>query len=210
MTEIRSYRRVFELERRLYRIDRLRLNPGGVPVRSVVYFLVLLLACLTAGSVPLLGVLVQALPWYARDLALPAASAALLTAIRVDGRSFHVALQGLLRYHLLPRHLAGLRPCRPEGEVWWPSDLVVLPDGSDPTMRRLRYRGPGAVLVAVEHERAGRSVQQRPPALPRFVHRADVVITELPRGRPICTPQVIALPAGAQLLVRRSGLRSRA
>ena len=30
-SEIRSYRRVFDLERRIYSIDRLRLNPGGVP-----------------------------------------------------------------------------------------------------------------------------------------------------------------------------------
>ena len=34
--EVRSYRTVFDLERRLYRIDRLRLNPGGVPVRGIV------------------------------------------------------------------------------------------------------------------------------------------------------------------------------
>ena len=37
--EIRSYRAVFDLERRIYRVDRLRLNPGGVPVRGVVYCL---------------------------------------------------------------------------------------------------------------------------------------------------------------------------
>jgi hypothetical protein len=32
--EIRSFRRVFDLERRIYRVDRLRLNPGGIPVRG--------------------------------------------------------------------------------------------------------------------------------------------------------------------------------
>ena len=46
MMEIRSYRRVFDLERRIYRIDRLRLNPGGVPVRGVVYFLVAIVMAL--------------------------------------------------------------------------------------------------------------------------------------------------------------------
>ncbi len=35
MMEIRSYRRVFDLERRIYQVDRLRLNPSGVPVRGV-------------------------------------------------------------------------------------------------------------------------------------------------------------------------------
>ena len=34
LMEVRSYRRVFDLERRIYRVDRLRLNPGGVPVRG--------------------------------------------------------------------------------------------------------------------------------------------------------------------------------
>ena len=38
MIEIRSYRRVFDLERRIYSIDRVRLNPGGVPVRGVDVF----------------------------------------------------------------------------------------------------------------------------------------------------------------------------
>ncbi len=42
MIEIRSYRRVFDLERRIYSVDQLRLNPGGVPVRGVLYFLALL------------------------------------------------------------------------------------------------------------------------------------------------------------------------
>ena len=42
MIEIRSYRRVFDLERRVYSVDRLRLNPGGVPVRGIVYLLAIL------------------------------------------------------------------------------------------------------------------------------------------------------------------------
>src|ERR1700685_3026622 len=89
--EIRSYRAVFDLERRIYRIDRLRLNPGGIPVRGVVYFLAILLAVLLAARLPLLAVVARALPWYLRDLALPGASAATLTVIRVEGRPFHLA-----------------------------------------------------------------------------------------------------------------------
>ena len=67
--EIRSYRRVFDLERRIYRIDRLRLNPGGVPVRGVVYFLALLLAVLIARRLPLLEIVATLPPWYLGDLA---------------------------------------------------------------------------------------------------------------------------------------------
>ena len=60
--EIRSYRRVFDLERRIYRIDRMRLNPGGVPVRGIVYFLVLLCGALMAARLPLIGVAAERRP----------------------------------------------------------------------------------------------------------------------------------------------------
>ena len=70
--EIRSYRRVFDLERRIYRVDRLRLNPGGVPVRGVVYFLVILVGDPDRRGLPLVAIaresaaLVSARPRAAR------------------------------------------------------------------------------------------------------------------------------------------------
>ncbi len=190
--EIRSYRAVFDLERRIYRIDRLRLNPGGIPVRGAVYCLAILAVLAFAGALPLLGAVVRALPWYLRDLALPAGGAAVLTMIRVEGRPFHLAAGALLRHALGPRHLAGLlvnprlaNPCSANphsanahsanahsanahsanahsanahsadpraaggarGCGWRPEDLLILPDGSDARLRRLRYSGPGAVRV---------------------------------------------------------------
>jgi hypothetical protein len=156
--EIRSYRRVFDLERRIYRVDRLRLNPAGVPVRGVVYFLAILAATLIVGHTPLLAAVARALPWYLRDLALPGASAAVLTVIRVEGRPFHLAAHALVRYRGGPRRFAGVRPCWPSsrsapGGRWRPEPVLMLPDGSDSRMRRLSYTGPGAVLVAVAHER---------------------------------------------------------
>jgi hypothetical protein len=171
--EIRSYRAVFDLERRIYRVDRLRLNPGGVPMRGVVYCLAILAALALAGALPLLGTVVRALPWYVRDLLLPAGGAALLTIVRVEGRPFHLAAGALLR-HLLGAHsLAGLTPARggaslhgrfgvppgrvspghvPPGRVWRPEDLLVLPDGSDLRPRRLRYSGPGAVRMIADRQ----------------------------------------------------------
>lgn len=112
MTEIRSYRRVFDLERRIYSVDRLRLNPGGVPVRGVVYFLAILSAATIAARLPLLGTLARELPWFLRDLAVPAAAAAVLSAIRIEGRVFHLAAHALVRYWVGPRRLAGTRRCR--------------------------------------------------------------------------------------------------
>ena len=157
MIEIRSYRAVFDLERRTYRVDQLRLNPGGIPVRGVVYFLAILLAMLIAGGLPLVGTAIGALPWYLRDLALPVASATVLSVIRIEGRPFHQAAYALLRYRAQPRRLSGVRPCGGAGECWRPEEILLLPDGSDRAMRRLRYTGPGAVLVTTAHERIERS-----------------------------------------------------
>jgi hypothetical protein len=145
VSEIRSYRSVFELERRIYRVDRVRLNPGGIPVRGVIYGLAIVLALVLAARLPVVGDGVSALPWYARELVLPALGAGLLTLIRVEGRAFHLAAAALMRHALGPRHLSGLRSCAAPGGRWFPEDLLVLPDGSDARLRRLRYTGPGAV-----------------------------------------------------------------
>jgi hypothetical protein len=197
--EIRSYRSVFDLERRIYRIDRLRLNPGGVPVRGVLYFLALLLLALLAGGLPLLDIVVRALPWYLRDLALPGASAAMLTVIRIEGRPFHLAAHALLRYRVEPRRLSGVAPrgsrrCPGPGERWRMEEILMLPDGSDGRLRRLRYTGPGAVLVTVAHERAGR----------RWWRSRAPLIVRAPSagGDGGARRRVIALAAGGRLLVR--------
>jgi hypothetical protein len=145
VSEIRSYRSVFDLERRIYRIDRLRLNPGGIPVRGVVYCLAILALIALLARVPLLGDMVRALPWYLRELVLPVASAGLLTLIRIEGRPFHLAAAALARYALGPRHLSGMRPCAAPGRRWRPAELLLLPDGSSARPRRMRYTGPGAV-----------------------------------------------------------------
>jgi hypothetical protein len=194
--EIRSYRAVFDLERRIYRIDRLRLNPAGVPVRGIVYFLALLAAILLWASVPPLRALTGALPWYLLDVALPGASAALLSVIRVDGRPAHLAAQALLRHRIEPRRSVGLRArgagsgAEP-GTRWHPPEILLLPDGSDARMRRLRYTGPGAVLVTVAHERV------ESPAL--AIGRSRLTLRELSDLRPPVRGQVIALAARTRL-----------
>jgi hypothetical protein len=189
--EIRSYRRVFDLERRIYRVDRLRLNPGGVPVRGLVYFLAILAGALIAGRLPLLGGAARLLPWYLGDLALPAASAAILTMIRVEGRPFHMAARAVLRYRTEPRRLAGARRCNGPRERWCPEEIVLLPDGSDSRMRRMRYTGPGAVLVSVEHE-----------PLPVGPRNPSLTLRGVPGGGVLDRAQVIALAPGARLTIR--------
>jgi hypothetical protein len=218
--EIRSYRRVFALERRIYRIDRLRLNPTGLPVRGVLYFLALLAVTVILARLPLLGIGTRALPWYLRYLALPLASAAVLTIISVDGRPFHLAVQAILRHWTRPllsradthagglgwgsrhRTQSGLRVDFIPRQRWRPEPIVMLPDGSDARMRRLRYTGPGSVLVAVEHERAGRATEQGPVGIGRGGRRPALILRELPGNRGLGRGTVIALASGARLLVK--------
>ena len=193
MIEIRSYRAVFDLERRIYRVDQLRLNPGGIPVRGVVYFLAILAATLLASSLPLLGAIVGALPWYLRDLALPVASATVLSVIRIEGRPFHLAAQALLRYRAGPRSFAGIRPCDAPGKRWRPEEILLLPDGSDGEMRRLRYTGPGAVLVTTAHERSERRGL--------LFGSAGLTLRELPDQPPPMQGQVLELARDVELRV---------
>ena len=214
MIEVRSYRRVFDLERRIYSVDRLRLNPGGVPVRGVVYFLVILSLEVLVAALPLIGFLAKMPPWYLRDVALPGVSATVLSAIRIEGRTFHLAAKALARHAAGPRRLAGLRRCASSGCRWRPAEIVMLPDGSDSTMRRLRYRGPGAVLVSVDHERHGRASEQglsgfgRPGPRPVVTLRPTFEPGRAPANTSLARSQVICVGAGARLLVRSKPSRA--
>lgn len=213
MFEIRSYRRVFELERRIYRIDRLRLNPAGVPVRGVVYYFGLLLALLLLDATPLIGGVVSWMPWYMRAVALPGAGATLLAVIRVDGRPAHLVGWALLRYALEPGCLSRLRPCEPVGWRWYPPPLTILPDGSEGQWRQLRYRGPGRVTVRGPHElllpgdrRAGRR-----RLMARHHEGRLVVLPEARVARAGGRQRTIVLRHGALVEVRprRARLRRR-
>jgi hypothetical protein len=187
--EIRSFRAVFALERRIYRIDTLRLNPSGIPVRGIVYAAAFIVAALIAGAVPPVAWLDPIVPWYLRDVCLPLTAAWLVGAARIDGRAFHVAALAALTHLAGPRRLDRLAPRAPTGR-WRPPPIVCIPDGSDGRFRALRYRGPGAVLIRGPHER-------REWARPG---RADVTLHPLGgHGGPT---RVLELAAGTVLEVR--------
>lgn len=202
MIEIRSFRRVFDLERRIYSVDQLRLNPGGVPVRGIVYFLALALASLALGSVPLLGALSKCVPWYLRDLGAPLTLAMLLSVVRIEGRTFHLAAKGLLCYALGPSCVAGAGHREAPGSSWSPAPLPFLPDGSDSRLRRMRFTGPGAVLVAIEHERSGRALEREGRGVARRGVRPVLLLREVERAGWLEEGRVIDLLAGARVLVR--------
>jgi len=196
--EIRSYRTVFELERRVYRIDRLRLPPGGVPMRGALYCLGLILLAVVVSALPMVGTIAAVLPWYFRDLAAPIALAALLALLRIEGRPFHLAARSLLAQRLGSRWWSGLRPSTPPASCWRPPDLLMLPDGSESRWRPFAFRGPGAVMVRGGHECRDR----RAGTLGAMARRPEVTVYERPDAPGPTARRVVALSAGAQLRTR--------
>lgn len=198
MIEIRSYRRVFDLERRIYSVERFRLNPAGIPVRGIVYFLGAVAATLTVSAMPVLGAVTRPIAWYVRDLVLPGAAATFLCVIRIDGRTFHLAARGMLGLLASPTSISALARPSEVGRSWTVPDLLMLPDGSDSRLRRLRYRGPGAVLVQVEHRREGVRERDRVGlAGPRATLRLSGPVA----GRRLSRGKVVVLERGGRVLV---------
>src|SRR5690349_695557 len=73
---VRSYRLVFRRRWRIFRLQGWRIPlPGGVELRLLGYWLAALASALLLARVPLLGLLVGALPTSLRLLALPLAAA---------------------------------------------------------------------------------------------------------------------------------------
>ena len=197
---VRSYRPVFELERRLYRIDRIRLSPGGVPVRGIAYLLGLVALSALLAAVPLSGWAVRWVPWYVRLLALPGAGAFVLGLARVDGRPCHLALISLAALATGPRQAAAFARLEPAAPT---EELCVLVDGSEPRLRRAHYRGPGAVMITAPH------VRVEPPG--RAIARARMSVLPAPEhARARERASVIVVPEGAVLEIRdRPPRRSR-
>jgi hypothetical protein len=75
---------------------------------------------------------------------------------------------------------------------------VLIPDGSDGRLRRLRYRGPGAVLVCCGHDRAEWT---RSP-LRAAARRPDVTVHPRGGGQPLARAAAVELAAGAVLETR--------
>jgi hypothetical protein len=173
----------------------------------VAYFLAVLAVSLAFVQLPILGAVVRLLPWYLRQLLLPACSAAVLTVIAVEGRPFHLAVVALLRHRIGPRRVGCLRPCPRIGRRWRPAPLLLLPDGSERGVRRFRYRGPGVIRIGIEHEMqdVGNALTMRrgAPGLTSTLH-----LLERPGARSLRKGRVISLPPGMQLVVVRDG-RSR-
>src|SRR5262245_23819375 len=175
---VRSYRRVFEVDRRIYRVDRWALPvPGGVPLRAVGYF---------ASTVLLMIVLPVPISPPLRFVVIPLAVAVLGTQAAPDGRAAHRFALDWMRFRLRSRRRCGTRTGPMEGEpVTWHGDLGVCWDEHGSRLAHARVTGPARITFNV------------PVQLRRLVARPA---EEGPRG------DAVVLGAGERLEVRlRSG-----
>lgn len=146
--EIRSYRVVFELERRLHRIDRFRIPlPYGLPLRGLGYCAAALLAVVLVGTLPVLGDIVDDVPPPARYVVVPVGIAALLTNVRIDGRPVHRVAGPFLRLRLGPSRVAAFQPAALRPTYF--ADLTIAPDASGGRPRPMRIAGPASVVLRV-------------------------------------------------------------
>ena len=157
---IRSFRSVFELERRIHKVDRYRIPlPYGLPLRSLGFGAGCFLLVLVLGALPGTGAALAALPPPARFVLLPVAAAYALGRIRIDGRPLHAAAGSLVRFRLAPRRVAGFRAVRTGRERM--GDLVMAGDERIPRYRPGRVDGPAELLLrypAQARQRGGKLI----------------------------------------------------
>ena len=162
---IRSYRRVFDVDRRIYRVDRWTLPvPGGVPLRGLGYFVATVLAVIVGGQLPVLGVLVDALSPPLRYVVLPLLVAMVATQAAPDGRAAHRFAWDWLRLRLRARRRCAGRIVPREGEaVAWHGQLGVAWDRHGAELHAARVEGPVRVTfrVPVRFEERGRRLIAR-------------------------------------------------
>jgi hypothetical protein len=202
--QLRGYRRVFRIERRLFRFDRWRIPyPHGVPLRGIGYFLFLGLGMFLASRLPVLGTLINlwspAIPY----LGVPLGGAFLLMQGRIDGRPPHHVLASVVSWAVRSKTLAGLSPCPPEGEDVVPiEDVAVAHDARESFLVRGRVRGPARVTfrypATVQVEGAPwwlRDAETRSARARRYR------VTRRREAAPMLQGKVIGIPRGREVVV---------
>ena len=160
---IRSFRVVFELERRIHKVDRIRLPlPYGLPLRSLAYAGVALAAVSALARLPIVGALVAAVPTPVRLAVVPALIAYALTQLRPDGRPAHWFLLAWARQRLAPATVVALAPVR-RRRTERLGEVLVAPDERDVRYRAGVIEGPAKVLLRlpIEPRARGKTLELR-------------------------------------------------
>lgn len=158
---IRSYRRVFEVDRRIYRIDRWALPvPGGIPLRAVGYFAATLLLLILLSALPATGDLVGTISAPLRFVVIPLAVAVLGSQAAPDGRAAHRFAIDWVGLKLRARRRSAARVLPLEDEpVLWHGDLGVTWDQHGTRIARARVTGPARVTFNVPIRMRGFNVR---------------------------------------------------
>lgn len=176
---IRSYRGIFSVDRRIYRIENWRIPvPGGIPLRAFVYFACALVVAVLASQAPLLGGLLAHLhPAYLYVVG-PAAIAVLGTRVVPDGRAPHRFARDWIAFRIRAHRRSAGRVVALEGErIGAGAPLALRPDGHGDELKRARMSGPGQVSLRepVVVRRRGRRLTARPLVDGRRRRRGDQV-----------------------------------
>jgi conjugation transfer TcpE-like protein len=145
---IRSYSVCFQIERRLYRIDRWRLPaPNGVPLLGIGYMVALLVAIRILSNFPAIGWFLHTLHPIVRYLVLPVGLTYLLLHWTVDGRPVHRTGLSFLRWRLSPARLIAFRAASNAEHVARFGTVTIAPDEEHSRMRRGVIEGPARVIL---------------------------------------------------------------
>jgi hypothetical protein len=180
---LRSYRLAFELERRLHRIDRFRIPvPYGIPLAGLGYAVAIAAGVLVLSGVPVIGALLDVLPWPLKLVVFPGLATRALCRRRADGRPAHEAIAARIAFALSPRQLVALEP-RPSRALV-DAAIPVAADERAPAYVAGVVAGPGTVVL------------RRPAAVELRGARARL---RQIGDRPLSQPQELQLEAGARL-----------
>jgi TcpE family len=206
---IRSYRVVFRLERRIFQVDRFRLPfPYGVEMRALGYAFLAYVGVFLVSTLPLMGSLVGLLPVPVHWGLVPLGLTFAMAKVRIDGRPPHKVLGALVRWGVLPKHLAGLRTCPPAGFTFTPLRVLWMrPDWRAPTYRRALISGPATVTLrypaTVEVKRCLRDrIQRRRYSSARGEIAAKQLLVREEAPRPMFIGKTIHIPRGGRVMFR--------
>jgi hypothetical protein len=191
--EVRSWRRVYRLERRVYAIPNGQGEwripvPGGIPIWGAAYFIAAIALVFLARNIPGIDLLAGAVPPEIAFTLIPAAGAYVGARYRPHGRMPHRHWTSLISEHFAGKHFYGEERLPRAGIAEVLDETVTLAPGPDwPILLDGEITGPATVYT-------------RDPVALRYRHRRHE-ITPLHEDDPSGVAMV-RVEAGERLRVR--------
>lgn len=185
--DVQSFRLVFDLERRLHRIDRWHLPfPNGIPLVGIAHAAAALAVVIALRQLPGIGELIAALPAPLTYVLAPAAAAAALTRLHIDGRPAH--------QHLIAQALAPTTSRRKAANRPSPLTPSLILDTTLLTTSPRSGTYPACVVTGPATTRLNRPIRATP-------RRNTLHLTPL-AGPPLARTKTLRIHAGQTMKVR--------